>query len=254
MKHYKLALVVLLSIVTLVSCQKESIDEEINTRTNFKQNNSEQDDLKTVTHQYEYYGEKFKITYQYNTKTNEMVNIEGDKKAARNIIANGSENLAFLYEYKNDQSLDVFNVKIFDSREGLLRYIQPNKKANAMKNNDCVDRESYGHADYLFYDGTQLSGQLLYHGSNKDEYAIQYLYGANDRISSLTAQTLLSNVTLEVVIYEHSCYTGISHTFTQPSNMGAMHIRDLRNLTLSGWWIFSTSWDNQISSFEGDVY
>ena len=173
-KYLRKFQIVILMTIGFLSCEKEDLtfkEDNVTKEENFSKNSL----LKEVTHLYEYQGDIFEVTYVFNIETNEVINVKGDIDKAEQILGKDTNDLALLYVYEGVDDPDYVEMKIFDTREELLKETRSNIKDSIyLKNqkNDCYDIDSYGPADYIFYDDINQGGNILVQGNGKEEYSL----------------------------------------------------------------------------------
>ena len=140
-------LIMLFLALCLISCEKEeqSLETEFQTEDN---------NVKKLTHNYDYYGSKFSVSYYVNND-NDLLHVEGDLDDAERIM--GHKVIEKLFVFIPTEDFNIVNVKLFDSKNSKTAFFK-SKEVNfpSSKASDCTDSYSTSFrnlgVDFKFYD------------------------------------------------------------------------------------------------------
>ncbi|AXT53195.1 hypothetical protein D1818_21055 [Aquimarina sp. BL5] len=253
MKNFKIiTLSIITSLLFFTSCEKEEdgFVEEV------KGEQKTENAVIEVTHNYTYKSEKFSVVYTFDTKGEEVLEVEGDIAMAEEVFGkeNPEQALYFPITETEAESKDVIDIVVFDSFEELKEYQNEEEKTlvtrQSKKNKSfCYDHTMNGEASVRFYHDIFLQNEMTFIRQNNISFRQDFdLGGLNDRLSSFEVRKQFGSTT-SVYLFEHGCFRGRSYTFSFMPSVAHAGVFDLRTATLSGWWFWRKSWNDQASSF-----
>lgn len=254
MKNFKIiTLSIILSTLLFTSCEKEEdvLLEDVNYTEKTKENDNA---ITEVTHNYTYNDEKFTIVYTFNTEEDEVLNVEGDVEMAEEVFANDNSEQALYFPIQDEDSNNDIDIVVFDSYEELQDYQNEEGRMQATYPNTnnksfCFDHTIPGESDVRFYNDISLRNEMIFLRQNNISFRQDFDLGGNDnRLSSFEVDKGFGRTT-SVYLFERGCFRGRNWTFDFGTNIAHAAIFDLRSYTLSGWWFWRTSWNDQASSF-----
>ncbi|WP_108866386.1 hypothetical protein [Aquimarina aquimarini] len=246
----------IVSILLIACTQDDAIPENQNIISNNrieKNEISETASIDIITHEYDYYGKIFKVTYSLDTKNSTVINVKGDTEIAQEILGKGSASQSVLFYIDEQNNADhLIKSKVFNTHQEVAKYVGHDTLAIAdAKNqkNECNDIDNYGPIDYRFYVDidyfNEMSGITAF---KRKDYSKYHLGVYNDRLSSFMCSSLY-NWEVSLTLFEDICRSGKSYTFFKSHNAPNLRVEDLRPYTLSGWWFWRQSWNDNVSSF-----
>ncbi|WP_271782301.1 hypothetical protein [Aquimarina algiphila] len=234
--------------ILCISCTQESILQETNNEiektTEF---------IDTITHEYDYYGKIFKITYFLDTKESKVVNIEGDVEIGEEVFGKRSDSQSVVFKMNGENNTShLIRSKVFNTYEEVTKYLgHDSLNISEAKNqkNECNDVDTYGPIDYRFYEDIDYFNEMNgITGFKRKKYSKHQLGIYNDRLSSFRCSSLYQ-WEVSLTLFEDICRGGNSYTFFKAHNAPNLRVDDLRPYTLSGWWFWRQSWNDNVSSF-----
>lgn len=256
MKIFYNCLLLIMSLLVF-SCQNNN-EEGIDTTTerDIEVNSLLQKEREATTinvnHRYNYYGKEFEVTYVFDNETKKIIDAYGDVAIAKEIFSKEKSPEGSLVVSKEENKRFVaINFMIFDTADEIDTYLEKSSgkiKENvpsSLNRNNCFNTSLYGETDVHFYEDTGYNREFHnIKGIDRRVHGIQYLSAENDKISSFYMN---SPKRAQLHFYEHSCYTGKRLTFDKGFN-SFYGVNDLSLYTLSGWWFWRKSWNDQASS------
>lgn len=235
------------------SCEKESVNQEFTEEINETQKN--ENAIIEVKHNYTYKKEKFSIVYTYDSKQDEVLDVVGDIEMAEKVFGNENPEQALYFPIQEAELSNVVDIVVFDSFEELNEYQSQAEEMLVDKSQDknsklfCYDHTIDGDADVRFYHDIFLQNEMTFIRQNNVSFRQDFDLGwLNDRLSSFEVRKPFGRTT-SVYLFEHGCFGGRNITFDFYPNIAHAAIFDLRTATLSGWWFWRKSWNDQTSSF-----
>ncbi|WP_428740534.1 hypothetical protein [Tenacibaculum sp.] len=257
MKKQNILWMAVMFLTIFISCQNEEVVEN---EAKGKETELARESAVVINHTYDYYGKEFKVSYVYDEETGEVLKADGDVDMAQEIF--GDEERApksLFFDNQKEGSTDI-QVKVFDNGEDLQEYAskvaeefpgdQVATEGKASKG--CSDYDIYGSGNFYFYKhiyyNTYMSGMSR---TNRYYYRDYWVgSGYNDQLSSLIVKKPWNRRAL-VYLYQHSCYGGKVIGFYQSTGPSGFGIANLKWYTMSGWWFWRKSWNDQVSSTKG---
>lgn len=258
----------LLTLFILFGCQNEELNVESLEETNSEvklveeriKNKTQENEL-IINHTYNYYGDKFRVSYTYNQEEDLVLKTEGDVEMAERIFGdNGEEPKSLFFNNPKEGSTDI-EIDVFDNQEDLELYASKltdgisdmeEKSQNTDTKGNCTSYDIWGSGRFYFYKhiyyNTSMSGMNRYNRYYYRDHWVGSSY--NDQLSSLIV-TKPSNKRALVYLYQHSCFDGKVIGFYQSTGSTAFGVPNLKWYTMSGWWWWKKSWNDQVSSTKG---
>jgi len=254
-----------LSLFTLVaiiftSCSKnEELNEPIS--ADLETSRSFQSSITNVTHVYDYYGESIRVEYQFDNEKEDVVAVQGDTERAEALFRdqeNAPKGFVFeeMEEYRESTGLAEsieLRIKLFNLAEEADEYVAstyqvPAEKGEANRG-PCSNLDIGGTGNFYYYKHINYVSEMTSLRRTNRYFSRNYWVGSanNDQLSSLIALKPTNKRAL-VGLYEHSCFNGKSIWFYQGYGYGGFGVSNLKWYTLSGWWFWRTSWNDQVSS------
>ncbi|WP_035096610.1 hypothetical protein [Aquimarina megaterium] len=253
----KFCAVSVMMLFVFTSCNKDelNIEEPGVKSTKDLQNKASEQGIVEIVHNYDYYGEKFKVLYVLDTKESEVVKVDGDVQMAERIFGKKDSPQGLFFEDQKEGETTI-NVKVFNTNDEVDEYIvklagdfPKERSEQQVTKGACVDGSINGTGNFYFYYHinyvTEMTGIRR---TNKYYYKDWNLGGYNDHMSSLRL-TKPWGRRAYVRLYQHSCYNGRTLNFYSPYYQTVAGANDLRNYTLSGWWFWKKSWNDKTSSY-----
>ncbi len=242
----------------ITSCDKEELNIEESSIENTKnlQSKAAEANIVEIVHNYDYYGEKFKVLYVLDTKESQIVKVDGDVQIAERIFGKEDAPQGLFFEDQKEGETTI-NVKVFKTNEEVDRYVEkiagdfPKETSEQQGVREaCVDGSINGSGTFYFYYHinyvTEMTGIRR---TNKYFYKDWDLGSYNDHMSSLRVTKPWGRKAY-IRLYQHNCYNGRTLNFYSPYYQTVAGANDLRNYTLSGWWFWRKSWNDKTSSYK----
>lgn len=242
---------ILLFSMLCVACTHEDILQETNTENTETEKTKESVDI--ITHEYDYYGEIFKVAYFLDTKENKVVRTEGDIEMAAKVFGEESKSKSVVFIMNGENNTNNWiTSKVFNTYKEATAYLgQDGSGISDTKNqkNECEDVDTYGPIDYRFYKDIDYFDEMTgITAFKRKDYTKNHLGVYNDQLSSFMCSSLY-RWEVSITLFEDICKRGKSYTFFKPYNDPNLRVDDLRRYTLSGWWFWRQSWNDKVSSF-----
>ena len=251
--------IVLSSMLCIACTQDDSLTDSVLPNNEIEQNTKfNEESITAIRHQYDYYGKIFRVTYFLDTQESKVASVEGAIEMAIDVFGKESGDKAIVFRMDEvntagDESSTVWiKSKVFDTYSEVKEYLgHKNSETTLFKNqkNECYDIDTYGPIDYRFYNDIdyfdEMSGVT---GFKRKEYSKYHLGAYNDRMSSFRCSSIYQ-WEVSMTLFEDICRAGKSYTFFKPHNSPNLSVDDLRPYTLSGWWFWRQSWNDNVSSF-----
>ncbi len=253
----------LISLATIFSCQNEEINENqaATSDTVLDSKREAKESVHRINHVYNYYGEKFKVTYVYDEERKEVLEAEGDTHIAEKIFSDEEKNPKSLFFTNPKEKSTEIEVNVFDNQEDLNKYASEvagglpdvkEKSNRRLQARNCTSTDWWGTGRFYFYQHAYYNSSM--NGMNRFN---RYYYrdhwvgnNHNDRLSSLIVTKPREKKAL-VYLYQHGCYDGRVIGFYQSRGYSGFGVANLSWYTLSGWWFWRKSWNDQVSSTSG---
>jgi hypothetical protein len=184
----------------IVSCKKQEIDK--NTETEVTSSKTAE-----VTHNYSFEDEEYTVTYVFD-EFNELVRTGGDVETHKALIAKlGSpDDVALNIESVSEDGL-TFDIRMFKTYDDLMEYSDVDESSEVDLREPCSNyTNGSSNSIFKFYQNTNYDVEYTFLRRAYNAYfQQQWLYGANDNISSLEIINGGS-----VRLFDGSCYSGMS--------------------------------------------
>jgi hypothetical protein len=211
----------------ILSCKKDSMNENTDHSSNFKNE---------ITHNYSYKGDTYSVNYTFD-RENRLIKCSGDTIKHKKSIQNGiaSNELSLLIEGVNKDN-SIFDIRVFDNQKTLDTYCEVTE--NDQELFEPCTNFTYRNGSskiYRFYEHPNYVSEYSHLFRSCTSFQQQWLGSANDQISSLS----ISGGFLD--LYGGSCYSGMRiRTYHNISNLHTVYV---------GWWwgnIYAGDWCSSI--------
>ncbi|WP_103070406.1 hypothetical protein [Aquimarina sediminis] len=251
-----------LLVVTLVSffisgCETDDSVVTAKVEANDEIENIKQEEgIVDISHTYYYQGKEFNVTYTLNEKERNVIKTSGDVDMARTIFGREDSPKALLFEKPVMDSKEI-SIKVFDTDQEMNQYLE-NKgqlpKENFKNKNikgACSSFNYLGYGSFYFYKHAYYNTEMLGMRRTSTRATGNHWVGStyNDNLSSIKMGIPI-NTKGFLTLREHICYGGKSLNFYMEDYTTSLFwIPNLQWYTLSGWWWWRTSWNDQVSSY-----
>ncbi|WP_459210667.1 hypothetical protein [Aquimarina rhabdastrellae] len=260
MKNYFVkSLFIFLFSIFIVGCQKDDGITHQNSESIevLKKNEAELlENIVDITHLYSYQGKDFRVTYTLNQKERNVIKTSGDTDIAQEIFGKEDAPKTLLFENPIMEHTEI-SIKVFDSDEEMNRYLKtidglPKESFNSNNNKaSCNSYNYWGPGAFYFYKHAYYNTEMYsmrrtYAGATGNHWV-----GStnNDNLSSIRLGIPI-NTKGFLNLKEHICYGGKSLNFyIHDYTTSLFGVPNLQWYTLSGWWWWKTSWNDQVSSY-----
>ena len=201
-----------------------------------------------VTHNYQYYGKAFTVTYVFDNESQEILDAYGDLETAEEIFAKEQSPEGTLVTSKEEETESItINMMLFDTANEIDAYLEnTTENAASQLSKNCINGNQPGVNNVYFFEDIDYNREFTgIRGINKRLHGRQWLGTENDKISSFYIQ---SSERVQISFYEHSCYTGKRLTFDKGFSQ-FYGVNNFTHYTLSGTWFWRVSWNDQASCF-----
>lgn len=281
MKKFKMYLGMLfVAALTITSCQTDSVSETSEEQASFEttkrtalENVAIQENVTTVTHNYSYYGERFSVSYTLNNESGEVLGTQGDTERASNVFRSSDEGpQAILFSNLADRGDNVvgpnaisaeyveIDVQLFNTVEEMEAQVERTSEGVPQEGTElvsgaegpCSSLDYSGSGRWYFYKHAYYNSEMTPLRRYNRRYFQNHWVGSsyNDQLSSLIVTKPYYSRSL-TYLYQHSCFNGRTLGFYQGPGSYGFGIANLKWYTLSGWWWWRTSWNDQVSSTLG---
>ncbi|WP_340202252.1 hypothetical protein [Ascidiimonas sp. W6] len=249
--------------IFLVGCQKDETPLTSDTEAVEQQVKKETQRLQEtvdITHIYEYRGNSFKITYTLNEAEGEVLKTSGDENLAAEIFGKEEGPQAMLFEDPSEDTKEII-VRVFDTNAEMEQFLKkertvpqeafttPEEGASETARN-CYSWFYNGYANFYFYKHIYYNTEMIGMRRSNTRYSGNHWVGStyNDQLSSLIINKPYYNRAY-VSLKQHSCYGGRTINFYAGPGYTTAGVANLKWYTLSGWWWWRKSWNDQVSSY-----
>ena len=278
MKKFRMYLGMLfIAALAMTSCQTDSVAEqpeeqatevEIVERTEAVS----AENVTTVTHNYSYYGERFSVSYTLNNESGEVLGTQGDTERASSVFRTSEEgpqailfsNLADRGDNRiepdtNSPAYVQIDVQLFDTTEEMEAEVERESQGVPQEGEvatgaegPCSSLDYSGNGRFYFYKHAYYNSEMTPLRRYNRRYFRNHWVGSsyNDQMSSLIVIKPYYSRSL-TYLYQHSCFNGKVLGFYQGPGSYGYGVGNLKWYTLSGWWWWRTSWNDQVSSIRG---
>lgn len=269
-------LVGLLFIATLsfTGCQTDPVSENIEEQADFEiVSRASEENVTIVKHNYNYYGERFSVQYTLNNDSGEVQDVAGDTERAENLFSNADSgpqamlfsNLADIGERAEpsanatQQASVVIDVQLYNTTDEMeadlertVGNIPREENASVDGAENCTSADIWGQGNFYFYKHINYSTEMLPLRRTSRYYFRNHWVGSsyNDQMSSLIVTKPYYRRSY-TTLYQHICFGGKTLSFYQGPGSYGFGVPNLKWYTLSGWWWWRTSWNDQVSSIRG---
>lgn len=262
-KRFNYLLSAVFLAIFLVGCQKDeaplttetqAIEDEVKTESQKLQESI------NISHTYIYRGETFRVNYTLNEVDGEVLETSGDENFAAEKFGTEEGPQALLFEDPSEDNKDIL-VRVFDTNEEMEQYLLEQKKVPAEAftvpaegsgetGRYCWSWFYSGVGNYYFYQHAYYNNEMTGMRRTNTRYSGNHWVGSayNDQLSSLIINKpyyYRGYVSLK----QHSCYAGRTLNFYLPAGYTTAGVANLKWYTLSGWWFWRKSWNDQVSSY-----
>ncbi|MBC8754469.1 hypothetical protein H2O64_07280 [Kordia sp. YSTF-M3] len=273
MKRIKMYLgMLMVAALTITSCQTDSVSETPEEQTSFEATKrTAQENVTTVTHNYNYNGERFSVSYALDNDSGEVLSMSGDTSRAQSLVSDDNEPQAVLFSNLQDRgdgtdlSADAIapsnveiDVMLFDTVEEMEAVVErsagsaiPNDEGTALATGaegPCISFSGSGTGNFYYYKHAYYNTEMTGLRRTSRRYFWNHWVGSsyNDQMSSLIV-TKPYNRRAYTILYEHSCFNGRAIGFYQGTGAWGFGVANLKWYRLR-WW---RSWNDQVSSIRG---
>lgn len=264
--HLTRLLFAILISIFIIGCEKEDSEittaietEEITKDSEVKQ--EAQEEIVDISHTYYYRGEKFKVTYTLNQKERDVIKTSGDVDMAKAVFGKEDSPKALLFENPEEGKKEI-GIRVFDTDEEMNRYVEKNLELpkdidEGQNENDrmaCSSYDYWGNGSFYFYKHAYYNTEMTSMRRTSRRATGNHWVGSanNDNLSSVIIGVPYAHRGY-LRLKQHSCYNGKSLNFyiVNYSSSSYFGVANLQWYTLSGWWWWRTSWNDQVSSYKG---
>ncbi|MGG8497879.1 hypothetical protein ACQY1Q_15815 [Tenacibaculum sp. TC6] len=258
MKIKNIMWLTLIGILMFFGCQNEEISS-LNKTGSLEEREAIDNNVVTIDHTYNYQGSQFKVSYTYDQENNKVLGADGDVKLAQEVFGdeeNAPKSLFFNNPIEGSTNIDVM---VFDNAEELKAYTakvandfpDAQRKAGNVSSK-CDSYDVSGNGSFYFYKHANYNTGMLGMWRVGRYYYRHHWVGSgnNDQLSSLVVAKP-ENKQAIVYLYQHSCYGGKVIGFYGGTGNNGFAVSNLSWYTMSGWWWWKTSWNDQVSSTSG---
>lgn len=237
----------LLVLVLSNSCSREEIVEEAPF--------SYQNRIIKVTHHYDYYGEKFSVTYTYDQEEHKLLDRQGDLEMAQKVFGNPDQApQGILYDITGANETGVAHAMLFRTKEEALAQVDPSSHGASRA---CDYMETSGSATFRFYEHANYVSELTtLTKTNKRSLGWNYVMNQNnDKMSSFKVSfpnNQAGNGWMQMNI--DWCYQGTQLLFHV--HQGYLECPNLETYWLCAafyWGNYTVYYNDQISSLYGII-
>lgn len=253
----KMFLLLLVVSTMIFSCSKDEVSEdlevsEVNLLIKESKNTREESRIQEITHNYNYYEDRFSVIYTFDNETDEIIDVSGDVERAEQLFANEESGPnEFLYEDYEENDTTI-NIRLFNTTEELNDYAGISQEVNSTNRVACVDvdnNNNYG-SDFYYYQhknyGVEMIGMRRTFKSYYQDTWVGSAY--NDQLTSFIAFRRPGFRRVFVGLRQHACFGGKNATFISTNTI--MAVPNLKHLYTGPWW-WSRSWNDYVSSTYG---
>lgn len=257
MKNYlaRLLSIVLVSVL-IIGCETEDslVNESPEITKDHKNDvNQLQENIVDISHHYSYQGKEFSVMYTLDQKERNVLKVSGDIDKARAVFGRQDSPKALLFDNQVTGSKEIV-IQVFDTDQEMNRYLEKNgklPKETFDQSKSCSSFNYYGFGSFYFYKHAYYNTEMLSMRRTSTRATGNHWVGSanNDNLSSIRMGIPI-NTQGFLTLREHICYGGKSLNFyMQDYTTSLFWIPNLQWYTLSGWWWWQTSWNDQVSSY-----
>lgn len=265
-KQIKYLLTVFMLAMFFVGCEKDNeplISETEAVEQQVKKEARSLEEAINITHIYKYKGKEFKIIYTLNELEGEVLETRGEVEFAESTFGKEENSYSLLFESPSEETREII-VNVFDNDEEMAIYLKQEKGVTEENLADPEIEGNYnerycyswqynsGFGNFYFYRhayyNSEMTGMRRTNTNNSGNHWVGSSY--NDQLSSLIMNKPRWR-NAYVRLYQHSCYSGRSINFYEPGYYGrtTVGVANLKWYTLSRWFFWKKSWNDQVSSY-----
>ncbi len=275
MKRIKMYLgMLMVAALTMTSCQTDNVSETPEEQAGLETTKrTAQENVTTVTHNYDYYGERFSVSYRLDNESGEVLGTDGNTQRASSVFRSSDEGpQAMLFSNLADrgdvadlsssatQEYVEIDVQLFDTVEEMEAQVERTSEGVPQEGDElangaegpCSSLDYSGNGRFYFYKHAYYNTEMIPLRRYNRRYFRNHWVGSsyNDQMSSLIVTKPYYSRSL-TYLYQHSCFNGKVLGFYQGPGSYGYGVGNLKWYTLSGWWWWRTSWNDQVSSIRG---
>ncbi|SEL65180.1 hypothetical protein SAMN04487910_2923 [Aquimarina amphilecti] len=214
------------------------------------------EEIVDISHRYHYQGKEFNVTYTLNEKERNVIKTSGDVDIAKAVFGKEDSPKALLFENPVMDSKEIA-IKVFDTDEEMNRYLEskgqlPDRNfKNQNTKGACSSFNYLGYGSFYFYKHAYYDTEMMGMRRTMTRATGNHWVGSsyNDNLSSIKMGIPI-NTKGYLTLREHICYGGKSLNFyIDDYTTSIFGVPNLQWYTLSGWWWWRTSWNDQVSSY-----
>lgn len=261
-KQFKFLAIFMLAAVLFTGCQKDEdplISDTEGIENDLSNDTQRAPEVVDITHTYVYRGQTFKVTYTLDEAEGEVLKTTGDEGMAAELFGTEEGPEAMYFEDPSEESREI-TVRVFDTNEEMDAYLESEKivpedglgipEEGSETARYCYSWRWWGYGNFYFYKHAWYGSEMTGMRRTNTRYSGNHWVGSsyNDQLSSLIINKPVY-FRAYVRLYQHSCYGGRTLNFYSRPGWTTVGVPNLKWYTLSGWWFWRKSWNDQVSSY-----